>query len=148
MSRPFSVWPALLLLVQAAPSPESSENAFLARLEHRVLQAEVRGDAEFFRRLELCGYRFVGWFGEELTKAKDLAAVAEPRSARVEAFGVDDLIVRRYDRTALVWGRDTMVLVDKQGNRRVSRSRFTHVYLRHGGRWRLAAAHASPLPAP
>jgi hypothetical protein len=80
-----------------------------------------------------------------VTKADDLAAVRQPRPGRIEAFGVDDLIVRRYDRTALVWGRNTMVLVDTLGNRRVTRSRFTHVFVRHNGRWRLAAAHASPI---
>jgi hypothetical protein len=32
----------------------------LADLERRMLAAEVTGNREFFRRLELCSFRFVG----------------------------------------------------------------------------------------
>ena len=134
---------ALLALQGVAPSPPG-DGEFLD-LERRLLAAEVAGDSAFFRRLELCGYRFVGWRGEEMTKSEDLAAVAAPRTDRVETFGVDDVVVRRYDRATLVWGRNTLVMVNGRGERRVSHSRFTHVYIRRGGRWRLAAAHSSPI---
>lgn len=110
-----------------------------------MLRAEVTQDQEFFRELELCDFRFVGWHGEQLTKKEDLAAVAEPRAARIEAFGVGELAVRFHGGTGLVWGLDTMVIRGVDGERRVSHSRFIHVYLRQGNRWRLAASHASSL---
>ena len=143
MSRRSLLWLTVLLPLQGMPG--LSPARALADLERQVLRAEVMQDQEFFRQLELCGYRFVGWRGEELTKAEDLEAVAAPRGGRVVAFGVDQLIVRIYGRTALVWGRDTIVIADARGANRVSRSRFTHVFLRHAGRWRLAAAHSSPV---
>ena len=82
------------------------------------------------------------WGKSNLTRARGRRGAAW---GRVVAFGVDQLIVRIYGRTALVWGRDTIVIADARGAHRVSRSRFTHVFLRHAGRWRLAAAHSSPV---
>jgi hypothetical protein len=116
----------------------------LADLERRMLAAEVTGNREFFRRLELCSFRFVGWYGEQLTKTEDLAAVSKPRRGRVVAFGVDEIVIKEYGTTAVVWGLDTVVTHEPDGRTTVRRSRFTHVYLWRSSRWRLAAAHASP----
>jgi len=134
---------ALLTLQGKAPAP-AGDGAFLD-LERRLLAAEVHGDAGFFRRLELCGFRFVGWHGEEMTKSQDVAAVAAARPDMVESFRVDDLVVRAYDGATLVWGRTTLLLANGRGERRMSQGRFTHVYIRRDGRWRLAAAHSSPI---
>ena len=144
MLRSTCAWLGALVALQGTP-PVPPGHDELLDLERRFLAAEVAGDSAFFRRLELCDFRFVGWHGEEMTKSEDLTAVAAPRTDRVETFGVDDLIVRRYDDAVLVWGRNTLVMTNARGERRVSRSRFTHVYVRWGGRWRLAAAHSSPI---
>jgi hypothetical protein len=128
-----ALWTALLGLIQDVPVRPLPDTMSLLEVERAMLGAEVRGDSALFRALELCRFRFVGCEGEELTKAEDVAAVGQPRRGRVVAFGVDEVIVRRYGRTSLVWGRDTMVVEDRQGNRRVTRSRFTHVFVQHGG---------------
>ena len=110
-----------------------------------MLRAEVMQDQEFFRQLELCGYRFVGWRGEQLTRAEDVASVGEPRRAKILDFGVDEIVIKQYGGTAIVWGLDTLVMEEPGGRRRVTRSRFTHAYLWRESRWRLAAAHASEV---
>jgi hypothetical protein len=119
--------------------------AELKQLEGRILEAEVAQDQQFFRDLELCGYRFIGWQGEQLTRAEDVAAVGEPRRGRILASGVDELAVKLYGASAVVWGLDTLVIQEPASAPRVSRSRFTHVYVLQDGGWRLVAGHVSPV---
>lgn len=123
---------------------ERSPARVVEGIERGMLHAQVTHDAEYFERLELPEFRFTGWFGETLGKAQDVAAVREPSGRRVVSYGVDDVAIRFYGQTAIVWGKNT--LATRLGDSLVtSRSRFTHVYVKEGDFWRLAAAHASEL---
>src|SRR3954469_25864639 len=67
-----------LAAVAAAPAAsgpvkhQGQDTESWAVLERRILAAEVAQDQEFFLRLELCHYRFVGWYGEQLSKQQDV----------------------------------------------------------------------------
>ena len=55
--------------------------------------------------------------------------------------------VRLRDSAAVVTGRTQMVM-RYQGNEATAQSRYTHVYTRDGGRWRLMSAQGTPTRAP
>ena len=55
--------------------------------------------------------------------------------------------VRLRDSAAVVTGRTQMVM-RYQGNEVTAQSRYTHVYTRDGGRWRLMSAQGTPTRAP
>ena len=59
----------------------------------------------------------------------------------------EDRSVRLRDSAAVVAGRTQMVM-RYQGNEATAQSRYTHVYTRDSGRWRLMSAQGTPTRAP
>jgi hypothetical protein len=68
------------------------------------------------------------------------------RFAEVTRYA-DDRSVRLRDSAAVVAGRTQMVL-RYQGDEVTAHSRYTHVYTRDSGRWRLMSAQGTPVRAP
>jgi len=68
------------------------------------------------------------------------------RFAEVTRYA-EERSVRRRDSAAVVTGRTQMVM-RYQGNEATSQSRYTHVYTRDSGRWRLMSAQGTPTHAP
>lgn len=65
----------------------------------------------------------------------------------IDPFETRDVQVRLYGGTAILtgWFEQTGRF---QGRAYRSRSRYTDVYVREGGRWAAVSAHASTLPRP
>lgn len=77
----------------------------------------------------------------------DRAAVLEAIGAgqlRFEAIDVLESRTRRYGDTVLVTGR-TRMRGQFQGQPFGAHSRYTHVFVRQEGRWRLASAQGTPI---
>ena len=122
--------------------------AELSALERQMLAAELRGDSSFFRRLEVPEFSFVGWRGEVMNRDADVRASGAP-ARDIVASAVDDLTVRGYDRTAVVVGRISLTRRSASGAAGagdVTRSRFTHVFVRRGSDWALVASQSARIP--
>ena len=63
---------------------------------------------------------------------------------KFEAIHPHELLVRMYEDTALVSGW-TEMSASYQGAKFVGKSRFTHVYVKQLGRWRMVAAQGTPI---
>ena len=63
---------------------------------------------------------------------------------KFQSITTDDVRVRVYGNTAVETGRSTMIGQDK-GKAVPRDNRFTRVWIKDGGRWRLVANHYSPL---
>ena len=131
----------------------SKDEAELMQIERDIGQANIRRDKAYFERIEADEFIFTDSSGGLTTKAEDVASLDKPAGDfKLVAYDVDQMKVKIYGKTAVVWGRSTTTVKgkDKDGKDReiVRSSRFTDVFIKRNGRWQLVAGHASRIPDP
>lgn len=128
---------------QAQPAPETQE---VVGLETAWNEAHKTGDAASLERLWADDLEVAVPRMPVMSKAEALAFV---RSGRMhfQRYETSDLRVRLYGNTAVVTGRlqRTRTISGKQMD---DDWRFTKVYVRQGGLWRVVAFHASEAAQP
>jgi len=151
------IFAALLCLVafSAGNFAQSASKAEveLMQIERDIGQANIRRDKAYFERIEADELIFTDSVGGLTTKAEDVASLDKPAGAfKLVAYDVDEMKVKIYGKTAVVWGRSTTTSKgkDREGKDReiVNRSRFTDVFVKRDGRWQLVAGHSSRIPEP
>ena len=140
---------ALTLLSTAGWSQTVSKTeAELMQIERDIGQANIRRDKAYFDRIEADEFIFTGSNGGLTTKAEDLAGLDEPvGDVKLTGYDVDEMKVKVYGRTAVVWGRVTSTYKGKD-RESVSRTRFTDVFIKRNGRWQIVAGQSSRIPEP
>jgi hypothetical protein len=146
-----SLIPALLSVVSGQgakqkPRPEDQIKNGLMQLERDIGKANIASDYAFFDRVEAEEFIFTDAGGGVTTKRQDLEGLKQAPNPDVKlvAYDVDEMIVRLYDKTAVVTGRVTTGRLLK-GAETVSKSRFTDVFVWRQGRWQLVAGHSSRI---
>ena len=133
-----------LVVSIAAQDAGRAEREELMRLEQVWNEAHVRGDAEALDRL---------WAEDMTVTVPGMAPMTKSdsmgvwRSGRMkfDRYASSDVQVRLHGDTAVVTGRANR-LRQAGGRSQEDDWRFTKVYVRHGGGWRVVAFHASPAP--
>jgi uncharacterized protein DUF4440 len=120
----------------------------LKQIEREIGAANIRRDKAYFDRIEADEFLFTGSNGGITTKAEDLAGLDEPASSTLDSYVVDDMTVKVYGATAVVWGRSTVAGHSGSGTPFRIQSRFTDTFVVRDGRWQLVAGHSSRIPAP
>lgn len=139
--------PVLAQLNQKGSGPSRVE-AELMQLERDIGKANVDRDKAFFQRVEGEEFIFTDSAGGITTKAQDVASLdAPPREFRLVSYEVDEMKVSVYGKTAVVTGRATTVSRGKD-REITSRTRFTDVFVKRGGRWQIVAGHSSRIREP
>ena len=128
-----------LLVLSQAPSPDV---ATLTQLEATWNEAHRRGDAAALQQLFADDLVVVVPGMRPLSKADALAVLASGR-VTFERYESSDLTVRVYDDTAVVTGRMRRTRATAGGAKADDDWRFTKVYLRRAGAWRVISFHAS-----
>jgi len=130
---------------RAQVAPEAVRTELLA-LEARWDSAVVRKDIAALERILAPSFVFIGADGSVSSRSEMLAALQAPDLV-IDPFETRDVQVRLYGGTAILtgWFEQTGRF---QGRAYRSRSRYTDVYVREGGRWVAVSAHASTLPRP
>lgn len=127
----------------AVRSREATAVAELSRLENIWNEAYVRGDANALDRL--CADDLVVTMSDMqvLNKAKAIGIV---RSGKVkfQRYETSDIRIRVYDNAAVVAGRLQRTR-NAGGHTAEDDWRFTKVYIRRAGTWRVVAWHASTV---
>ena len=141
----------LLFLSLAAHAREGAMNvdedrAALMAAEAALCQAFEDGDVEALRRGLTEDFTLVDSRGKVTGLAENLAEVAA-REPFYEVFRNHGQQVRLLGDTALVVGI-TSIRGRAGGDAFEADFRFTGTWVRRDGRWRLAASHASRIPAP
>jgi hypothetical protein len=132
----------------AASQTAGKTEAELMQIERDIGQANIRRDKAYFERVEADEFIFTGSNGSLTTKAEDLAGLDEPAGdVKLIAYDVDEMKVRLYGKTAVVWGRVTSTYKGKD-RELISRTRFTDTFIKRGGRWQIVAGHSSRIPEP
>jgi len=134
--------PILLVALALAQDPQTADVAALTKLETTWNEAHRRGDAATLQQLFADDLVVVVPGMRPLSKADSLAVMATGKMT-FERYESSDLAVRVYGDTAVATGRLQRTRAMPDGAKREDDWRFTKVYLRSGGTWRVISFHAS-----
>src|SRR5262245_54003925 len=118
----------------------SAEEA-IRKLDNERIQAQIHADATALDRIYAADFIGVGPSGRVRTKAQVISDFTSG-DLKFQSITTDEVRVRVYENTAVETGLSTMVGQDK-GKTVPRDTRFTRVWVRQQGRWRLVANHYS-----
>jgi uncharacterized protein (TIGR02246 family) len=151
MRRPLVIAALVLTVASLALGQEQSakreegksiEQA-IRQLDRERIQAQISADAPALDRLYADDFLGVGPSGTVRTKAQVIADFTSGE-LKFQTITTDEVQVRIYGNTAVETGRSTMNGQDK-GKAVPRDTRFTRVWVKQEGRWRLVANHYSIL---
>jgi uncharacterized protein (TIGR02246 family) len=140
---------ALSACATAPPSLDGARAEILA-LQQRWADARIAQDAAYLEDFYAQDFRVQALDGNVVSRAEDIANFAT-RVLKPETIVNEDQEVRVYGDVAVVTGVERLrgTYRDFPG---AFTLRFTNVYVREAGRWRLALHHSTPVleraPAP
>ena len=115
----------------------------IRQLDHERIQAQIGADAVALDRIYADDFIGVGPSGTVRTKAQVISDFTSG-DLKFQSITTDDVQVRVYENTAVETGRSTMNGQDR-GKAVPRDTRFTRVWVKQQGRWRLVANHYSSL---
>jgi len=119
----------------------SSVEQAIRQLDRERIQAQIGADAVALDRIYANDFIGVGPSGTVRTKAQVISDFTSG-DLKFQSITTDEVQVRVYENTAVETGLSTMVGQDK-GKSVPRDTRFTRVWVRQQGRWRLVANHYS-----
>jgi uncharacterized protein (TIGR02246 family) len=128
---------------EQSPKPDHtiSVGQAIKQLDKERIQAQISADAVALDRIYADDFIGVGPSGTVRTKAQVISDFTS-RSLKFQSITTDEVQVRVYENTAVETGVSTMVGQDK-GKAVPRDTRFTRVWVKQQGRWRLVANHYS-----
>jgi len=112
-------------------------------LQKQWAEARIAQDAVFLERFYTSDFRFLAMDGNVVNRDDDIANFAT-KILKPEMIVDEDMDVRVYGRAAVVTGVER-VRGTYRGNFGAFTLRFTNVYVRTRGEWRLAHHHSTPI---
>jgi uncharacterized protein (TIGR02246 family) len=114
----------------------------IRQLDNERIQAQIGADAVALSRIYADDFIGVGPSGTVRTKPQVISDFTSG-DLKFQSITTDEVQVRVYENTAVETGLSTMVGQDK-GKAVPRDTRFTRVWVKQQGRWRLVANHYSP----
>ena len=133
----------VLVLAMAATGVAQKESVeeTIKKLDNERVQAQIHADATALDRIYAADFIGVGPSGTVRTKPQVIADFTSA-DLKFQSITTDEVKVRVYENTAVETGLSTMVGQDK-GKAVPRETRFTRVWVKQEGRWRLVANHYS-----
>ena len=122
---------------------KSSVEQTIKQLDNERIQAQIHADATALDRIYAEDFIGIGPSGTVRHKPQVLSDFTSGH-LKFQSITTDEVQVRVYENTAVETGLSTMVGQDK-GKAVPRDNRFTRVWVKHQGRWRLVANHYSLL---
>jgi len=113
----------------------------IRQLDHERIQAQTGADAVALDRIYADDFIGVGPSGTVRTKAQVISDFTSG-DLKFQSITTDEVQVRVYENTAVETGLSTMIGQDK-GKAVPRDTRFTRVWVKQQGSWRLVANHYS-----
>lgn len=129
-----------------AGTQRSNIEQVIRQLDGERIQAQIGADAAALDRIYADDFIGVGPSGTVRTK-KQVILDFTSGTLKFQSITTDEVQVRVYENTALETGLSTMDGQDK-GKTVPRNTRFTRVWVKHQGFWRLVANHYSVRSAP
>ncbi|HEY4257175.1 MAG TPA: nuclear transport factor 2 family protein [Candidatus Udaeobacter sp.] len=138
-----------LTLTSIAPGQEqsasrrqrSSVEQAIRKLDNERIQAQIHADATALDRMYANDFIGVGPSGTVRIKPQVISDFTSGK-LKFQSITTDEVRVRVYENTAVETGLSTMIGQDK-GKAVPRDTRFTRVWVKQQGRWRLVANHYS-----
>ena len=151
MKRSLTIGSLLLLATVSAHSQPQSQSErgvveAIRKVDRERIQAQVNADAAALDRIYADDFIGIGPSGTLRTK-KDVLSDFTSGSLKFQSITTDDVRIRVYGNAAVETGLSTMKGQDA-GKVVPEENRFTRVWIRQGGQWRLVANHYSNLVKP
>ena len=124
---------------RARRPPRKSVDEVIRQVDHERIQAQIGADAAALDRIYANDFIGIGPSGTVRTKAQVIADFTSG-DLKFQSITTDDVQVRVYGNTAVETGRSTMIGQDK-GKAVPRDNRFTRVWIKQQGRWRLVSNH-------
>jgi ketosteroid isomerase-like protein len=125
----------------ASSSQETSVEETIRKMDNERIQAQIHADAAALDRIYADDFIGVGPSGRVRTKAQVISDFTSG-DLKFQSITTDEVQVRVYENTAVETGVSTMVGQDK-GKAVPRDTRFTRVWVKQQGHWRLVANHYS-----
>ena len=125
----------------ASKDQRTSVEQAIKQMDNERIQAQIHADAAALDRIYADDFIGIGPSGTVRTKRQVLADFTS-HNLKFQSITTDEVQVRVYDDTAVETGVSTMVGLDK-GKAVPSDNRFTRVWVKQQGHWRLVANHYS-----
>ena len=125
----------------ATGSDKISVEEVIRKLDSERIQAQIQADATALDRIYAADFIGVGPSGTVRTKPQVISDFTSG-SLNFQSITTDDVQVRVYGDTAVETGLSTMIGQDK-GKTVPRETRFTRVWIKQQGQWRLVANHYS-----
>ena len=125
----------------ASRDQRSSVEQAIRQLDNERIQAQIGADAVALDRIYSDDFIGVGPSGTVRTKPQVISDFTSG-ALKFQSITTDEVQVRVYENTAVETGLSTMVGQDK-GKAVPRDTRFTRVWVKQGGHWRLVANHYS-----
>jgi ketosteroid isomerase-like protein len=122
---------------------KSNVEQAIRQVDHERIQAQIGADAVALDRIYADDFIGIGPSGTVRTKAQVISDFTSG-DLKFQSITTDDVNVRVYGNTAVETGRSIMSGQDK-GKVVPRDNRFTRVWVKQRGRWRLVANHYSLL---
>ena len=124
-------------------SPRRNIDHVIRQVDYERIQAQINADAVALDRIYADDFIGIGPSGTVRAKPQVLADFTSG-DLKFQSITTDDVQVRVYGNTAVETGRSIMIGQDK-GKAVPRDNRFTRVWIKQFGRWRLVANHYSTL---
>ena len=144
-------WIAVVALSAAAIASGQQQSAsrdskavveqVIRKLDNERIQAQIHADAAALKRIYSDDFIGVGPSGTVRTKPQVISDFTSG-ALKFQSIKTDEVQVRVYENTAVETGLSTMVGQDK-GKAVPRDTRFTRVWVKQQGSWRLVANHYS-----
>ena len=125
----------------ARDSDRTSVEEAIRKLDNERIQAQIHADATALDRIYAADFIGVGPSGRVRTKPQVISDFTSG-DLKFQSITTEDVQVRVYGNTAVETGRSIMNGQDK-GQTVPRDTRFTRVWVKQQGRWRLVANHYS-----
>lgn len=119
----------------------------IVALEAALRAAQLSADVEALGRLISDDLLFTGPDGQLATKAQDLTA-HRTGTIRIREHAPTELRIRRLSPDAALVALRTRLVVDVQGSPVRGAFRYTRVWSREEGQWRVVGGHVAASPDP
>ena len=140
---PHTVGTVCLLIALAACDTRVTESVeqTIRQLDNERIQAQIHADASALDRIYADDFVGVGPSGTVRAKPQVISDFTSG-DLKFQSITTDEVQVRVYGNTAVETGRSTMIGQD-EGQTVPRDTRFTRVWVRQQGRWKLVANHYS-----
>src|SRR3984957_9248875 len=115
----------------------------IRQLDHERIQAQIESDVAALERIYAADFIGVGPSGAVRTKTQGISYFRSCE-LKFQSITTDEFQVRIYGNTPVETGRSSMNVQDR-GKAVPRDNRFTRVWVKQQGHWRLVLNHYSPL---